>query len=174
MKKIIVVLAALCVLSGSAFAITDKIGVGVHTNLILIEEFMFIPAAEVSLRGIFSNFAVELSGSSNNISEDKTNIATVSDIGLTATYLIDFKKNIVLEMGITASQMSENDPESEDYNNHSSMIGIVLGAEYFVNDNFGINLRVIPLMSASGMCSNDDKWQNTMMGYGIVGANLYL
>jgi len=172
MKKIILVLVALSVLSGPAFAITDRIGVGVHSNLIMIEEFMFVPAAEVSLRGIFSNFAVELSGSSNNISEDKANIATVSDIGLTATYLIDFNKNIVLEMGLTALQMSENDVE--DYNNHSSMIGIVFGAEYFVNDNFGINLRVIPLMSASGMCSNDDKWQNTMMGYGIVGANLYL
>ncbi len=172
MKKIILVLAALCLLSGPAFAITDRIGVGVHSNLIMIEEFMFIPAAEVSLRGIFSNFAVELSGSSNNIGEDKKNVATVSDIGLTATYLIDFNKNIVLEMGITGSQMSENDVE--DYNNHSAMVGIVLGAEYFVNDNFGINLRVIPIMSASGRCSNDDKWENTMMGYGIVGANLYL
>ena len=174
MKKIILVLTALCFLSGSAFAITNKIGVGVHSNLILIEEFVFIPATEISVRGVFNNFGVELSGSSNNISEDDANYATVSDIGLTVTYLIDYSKNIALEVGIMASQMSENDIPSENYNSHSSMLGIVVGAEYFVNDNFGINLRVIPIMSAGGNCSNDDKWQNTMMGYGIVGANLYL
>jgi len=174
MKKFILSLVLVFLVSSVSFAVSNKYGIGVNCNVIEFdqnEEWGMMSQPELSLRGIFSNFALELTGSYNNLIDSKLQEAVNTDLSLSLSYLFDFQKNIALEVGIIGINTSSAE---EDYWDRSSGIGLLLGAEYFANENFGIDVRLIPLLSSSGSAHDGCEWQNTIMGFGSVGAHLYL
>lgn len=179
MKKIILALVLIFMVSSVASAVT-KYGIGVGYNTLNLPEFNewgYVPQTEFSLRGIFDTFAVEFTGSYNNVADDNNNVGNITTLGLSLTYLFNFKKDIALEGGIigTSSTLTDNSiPDGDRWAFTSTNIGLVLGAEYFANENFGINIRLIPLLVTCGKDRWGSEWQNTIMGFATVGAHLYL
>jgi len=176
MKKIILALVLIFMVSTVASAVT-KFGIGVGYNTLNIPEFEgygYIPQTEFSLRGIFDTFAVEFTGSYNNIADDNNYVSTITTFGLSLSYLFNLRKDIALEAGIIGTIHTLLDKSIPDWAITSTNIGMVLGAEYFANENFGINIRLIPLLLTRGKEQYGSEWQNTIVGFATVGAHLYL
>ena len=177
MKKIIFSFVLVFIMSSVAFAVSDKYGIGINYNMIdFSDEWGYAPQPELSLRGIFNNFSLDITGTYNNLIDSKVEEGFLSTLSLSLTYLFDFKNDIAIDAGIivASSSVSTAGLYGDADATHNSGIGLVLGAEYFVNGHFGIDVRVIPALITSGNDSSHNEWQNTIMGFGSIGAHLYL